>query len=122
MAFEGHPDQPDTTKLECSATHSEETPVTFENEQEQYATRKINIRTVLAILVTSIHRIDHYSIKVNDAAGSGNYLRVMFILIRTSRFSPVEHQSRHRPIQQYCLDGNSMVSIKRCGHDCRWKM
>jgi hypothetical protein len=122
MAFEGHPDQPDTTKLECSATHSEETPITSQNDQEQYVTRKIDVRTVLGILVTSIHRIDSYSIKVNHVAGSGSHLRIMLILIRTSRFSPVEHQSRHRPFQQYCLDGNSMVSLKRRGHDYRWKM
>lgn len=66
MAFEGHPDQPVTTKLECSATHSEESPVPPENDQEQYTTRKIDIHTVLGILVTSIHRIDSYSIKVNN--------------------------------------------------------
>jgi len=54
MAFEGHPDKPHTTKLECSATHTEETPVTSENDQEKYATCKIDVRTVLGILVINL--------------------------------------------------------------------
>ena len=124
MAFKEQPDldQPDTTKLECSVTHAEETPVRSENDPEHYPTRKIDVRTVLGILVTRIHQIDLRSIKAKNVVGSGHHLRIMFILIRASGFSPVEHQSGHRPFQQYCLDGNSMVSIKCCGHDCRWEM
>lgn len=68
MAFQGHPDRPETTKVECSATHSEGPPVSADNvqeqEQEQYATRKIDIRTVLGILVSRFHPSDSISVRV----------------------------------------------------------
>lgn len=69
MALQGHSDRLDSTKVECSATHSEEPPVSADNdqeqEQEQYATRKIDIRTILGILVSRLHPHDSIPFKVD---------------------------------------------------------
>jgi hypothetical protein len=45
------PGQPNIMKPECTVTHSEEGSVARESLQEQYETRKINLRTGLGLLV-----------------------------------------------------------------------